>query len=217
MKYDLVIFDLDGTLLNTLADLTDAANHALAAAGMPPRTQEDVRRFIGNGVARLMRLSAPEGTPEDVLAALLADFKARYTAHVNDRTLPYPGVPELLASLRATGIHTAINSNKVDSATRQLWRAHFPEHIELALGERPDIPKKPAPDGAQRLMAHFGASPARTLYVGDGDADILTAANAGIDGAWVSWGYRRPEELADLHIPRRFDTVEALQAFLLAP
>ena len=186
MKYDLVIFDLDGTLLDTLQDLTDAVNCALSEASMQTRSLDFTRRAIGNGVLRLIRAAAPEGTDEDALASLLAAFKARYLAHVNDATLPYPGIPELLDALRTAGIHTAINSNKVDSATRLLWKAHFPDAIELALGEQAGTPKKPAPDGALHIMAAFGATPERTLYVGDGEADILTAQNAGVDCAWVS-------------------------------
>ena len=216
MKYDLVIFDLDGTLLNTLGDLTQATNHALAEAGFPARTEEQVRRAIGNGVARLLRQSAPEGTPEETQASLLAAFKAYYLSHVNDRTLPYPGIPELLAALREKGVHVAVNSNKVDDATRLLCDSHFGGLVELALGERSGMPRKPDPTGARHVMQSFGAAPERTVYVGDGDADLKTAANAGIDAAWVSWGYRRPEELDGLAIPRRFDAVAALGEWLLA-
>lgn len=217
MKYDLAIFDLDGTLLDTLEDLTRAANHALAGAGLPTRTAEQVRRAIGNGVARLIRQSLPEGTPDDTCAALLAEFRAYYAAHLNDRTLPYPGIPGLLGALRAAGTHVAVNSNKPDAATRLLCGSHFGGLVELALGERPDVAKKPAPDGALRIMAAFGAEPGRTIYIGDSDTDIRTAENAGTDAAWVSWGYRRAEELAGLALPRRFDAVEDLSRFLLAP
>ena len=215
MKYDLVIFDLDGTLLNTLGDLTQATNHALAEAGFPARTQEQVRRAIGNGVGRLMRQSAPEGTPEETQASLLAAFKAWYLAHVNDHTLPYPGIPALLTALRDKGVHVAVNSNKVDDATQLLCAHHFGGLVELALGERAGLPRKPDPAGAVHIMRAFGVPPRRTVYLGDGDADLKTAENAGIDAAWVSWGYRRPEELDGLAISRRFDTVEALGAWLL--
>ena len=215
MKYDLVIFDLDGTLLNTLADLTAATNRALTEAGLPLRTEEEVRTFIGGGVARLIRRAAPEGTDDESISALLQRFKEIYVENVNVHTLPYPGIHDLLRALRKRGIHTACNSNKVDAATQLLCRAHFADDIELALGETAGIPKKPAPDGAQRIMAHFGVAPERTLYVGDGDADILTAQNAGIDGAWVTWGFRRREELAGLDLSRAFDTVESLKAYIL--
>ena len=215
MRYDLVIFDLDGTVLNTLDDLTDAVNYAMDKHGFPVHTTEDVRRFIGNGVARAIRLALPEGVSDETHAAALADFKVWYSAHVNDRTRPYPGIPELLQALRDAGVKTAVNSNKMDTATQALCAAHFPGLLDCVLGEKADIPKKPAPDGALMLIQKLGARPERTLYVGDGDTDVLTAQNAGIDGAWVSWGFRKEEELAGLAIPRRFDSVEALRCFIL--
>ena len=215
MKYDLIIFDLDGTILNTLDDLAFACNAALVEAGFPARSREEIRRFIGNGVARLIRRAVPEGTGDDVCERVVARFKAIYLDHVNDHTLPYPGIPELLKALKQQGVRIAVNSNKVDAATQLLIAHHYGGLFDYVLGERPDIPKKPAPDGAQKIMAALNVSPDRVLYVGDGDADIRTAQNANIDGAWVSWGYRRREELTGLKIDRAFDTVEALRAFLM--
>ena len=215
MKYELVIFDLDGTLLNTLDDLAYAANTALAAFGFPRRSTEEVRTFIGNGVARLIRRAVPEGTSDETVSEVLKRFKAIYTENVNVHTVPYPGIPELLDSLRSAGVKCAVNSNKVDNAVRLLCEAHFTGRLDLALGEREGIPKKPAPDGAQYIMNTLSAAPERTLYVGDGDADLLTAENAGIDCAWVSWGYRRREELEGLDIPRSFADVDSLSDFIL--
>ena len=215
MKYELVIFDLDGTLLNTLDDLAASANRALARAGFPARSTEQVRRFIGGGVSRLIHRAVPEGTPEIVCEAVLADFKRDYTENVNVHTRPYPGIAELLVRLRAAGVRTAVNSNKVDNATQLLCRAHFEGLLDMALGEVAGIPRKPAPDGARRIMEALNVAPDKALYVGDGDADLLTAQNAGIDCAWVSWGYRRREELEGLDIPRAFDDVGALSDFIL--
>lgn len=214
MRYDLVIFDLDGTILNTLDDLAEAANRALTEAGYAPRPMDDIRRFIGNGVAKLIRRALPPEAGDDEAARVLASFKAIYLAHVNDRTVPYPGIPELLDAMGQAGVKAAVNSNKVHEATKLLCDVHFGRRIAMALGEQPDIPRKPAPDGAFRIMGALNVQPGRTLYVGDGDADILTAKNAGIDAAWVSWGYRRREELAGLDIPRTFDTVEALRDYI---
>ncbi|MDO4865162.1 MAG: HAD-IA family hydrolase [Clostridia bacterium] len=214
-NFDLVIFDLDGTLLNTLDDLAASTNHALAAHGFPARTTEQVRQAIGNGVRNLIRLSVPEGMPEPVQAHVLADFKAHYTANVSVHTRPYPGILELLRALRAEGVRVAVNSNKVDSAVRLLCEAHFPGLIDFALGEREGIPKKPAPDGVRLIQRELDADSTRTLYVGDGDTDLLTAKNAGISGAWVSWGYRHLDELGGIDLPRAFDTVEALRAYIL--
>ncbi|MBR7187045.1 MAG: HAD family hydrolase [Clostridia bacterium] len=215
MRYNLVIFDLDGTLLNTLDDLADAGNRTLTEIGLPTRPAEEVRAMIGGGVGRLIRRLLPEDTEEAAVQDVIRRFKANYAERVNVHTAPYPGIPELVRALRACGIHTACNSNKLDAATQLLCRAHFGDDIELALGERDDIPRKPAPDGALRIMRALGAEPSRTLYVGDGDADILTAQNAGVDCAWVTWGYRRREEFEGLPISRAFDSAEALQRFIL--
>ena len=215
MKYALVIFDLDGTLLNTLDDLADAANAALAEYAFPPRTTEEIRTFIGNGVSRLIHRAVPEGTDEAVAAAVLARFKAVYTEHVNDKTVPYPGILFLLRELKDRGVRCAVNSNKVDNAVRLLCDAHFDGLLDAVLGERDGIPRKPAPDGARRIMERLNVRPENTLYVGDGDADIRTAQNAGIDCAWVSWGYRRREELTGLDIPHAFETAKALESYIL--
>ena len=215
MRYDLVIFDLDGTILDTLDDLAAAANAALAQGGYPQRTRDEVRRFIGNGVARLMKRALPEGSPDDVCSLALQRFNDYYARHLNDHTVPYDGIADLFASLRGAGVRVAVNSNKPDAAVQSLCRDHFDGLIEMALGERPEIPRKPAPDGARRIMEALGVSAERTLYVGDGDSDILTAEKAGVDGAWVSWGFRRREELTGLRIPHAFDSIASLKTFLL--
>ncbi len=215
MKYELAIFDLDGTILDTLDDLTDAVNIALDEAGFPRRSRDEVRRFIGNGVVNLIRRAVPEHAPQAVQEAILRRFRAIYTEHINDRTAPFEGMPQLVLALRGAGIRVAVNSNKPDAATKLLCAAHYGDAVELALGERPDIPKKPAPDGALHIMRALNVPASRTLYVGDGDADIRTAENAGIDCAWVSWGYRRREELDGLAIPHAFDSPRALMKFIL--
>ena len=215
MRYDLVIFDLDGTLLDTLDDLAAAVNHALGLHGFPPRRRDEVRRLIGNGVASTIRRAVPEGTDDDTCRQVLADFKGYYLQNVNVHTRPFDGVVELLDALNAAGVRVAANSNKVDSAVKELCEVHFGSRVALALGERPEIPKKPAPDGAYRVIEALGASRERTLYVGDGEADLLTAQNAGIDCAWVSWGYRNRDELSEMNIPNAFDTAEALREFIL--
>ena len=215
MKYELVIFDLDGTLLDTLDDLAAAANSALERHGFPKKERDEVRRMIGNGVASMIQRAVPEGTDEGTCADVLADSTAIYTADYNVHTRPFPGVDALLDDLTAAGVKAAMNSNKVDAIVKALAEAHFRDKLTLAMGEREGIPKKPAPDGALQIMRQLGASPARTLYVGDGETDIQTAYNAGIDCAWVSWGYRRREELGGLTVPHAFTTVPALRAFIL--
>ena len=215
MKYDLAIFDLDGTVLDTLEDLSSAVNFALEKHGFPPRTLDEARRFVGNGVANLIARALPEGTPEAERVRVLSDFKARYREHINDRTRPYPGIPELLGDLRRAGVRVGINSNKFDAALQNLCRIHFPGLYDIAAGESETTPKKPDPTAAKRMMEAFGASPARTIYIGDSAVDLHTARNAGCDAAWVSWGFRRREEMDDLAGAHCFESVEALQAFLL--
>lgn len=216
MKYDLVIFDLDGTVLNTLRDLSNAVNYALAQHGFPERTLDEARRFIGNGVANLISRSVPEGTGDAERASVLADFKARYREHIDDCTLPYPGIPEMLTALRGAGIRVGINSNKFDAALQNLCRIHFPGLYDIAAGEGEATPKKPDPTAARRMMEAFGAAPGRTIYIGDSSVDIHTARNAGCAAAWVAWGFRRREEMEDLEGVPYFDRVEDLQAYLLS-
>ncbi|MBQ6120935.1 MAG: HAD family hydrolase [Clostridia bacterium] len=215
MKYELVIFDLDGTLLDTLDDLTRAVNYALERQGFPLRTSGEVRRMIGNGIANTMRCAIPDGSGEEASRQALADFKDYYLSHVNVSTRPFDGIPALLDAMGDAGILAAVNSNKVDSATRALCEAHLPGKLACILGELPELPKKPAPDGALRIIRQLGANPRRTLYVGDGETDVQTAANAGIDCAWVAWGYRSRSELGELDVPHALASVQELRSFIL--
>lgn len=214
-RYDAVIFDLDGTLLNTLDDLAAAVNYALAAAGLPARTTEEVRTFVGNGVKLLVHRAVPAGTSPEAEAACLAVFKERYRSHMGDKTAPYPGVVEALKALRARGCKLAVCSNKFDAAVEGLAHDYFPGLLDAAAGENEagGVPKKPHPAMVLRVMETLGAHPARTVYVGDSDVDIDTAKNAGIPCVSVTWGFRdrafllahgasvfidRPEELLKL-------------------
>ncbi len=215
MRYDLVIFDLDGTLLDTVEDLRGALNHALVGAGYAPKSRDEMKRIIGGGVYNHVVKALPKGTKKAVVDRVFADFKAYYDAHCNVSTVPFPGIPELLADLKAAGLKVAVNSNKLDANSRELIGAHFGALVDMAIGDREGVPRKPAPDSALEIMAALGAKPERTLYVGDGDADLLTARNAGVDAAWVSWGYRTAGDLAGLQIPRRFDNAGALRGFIL--
>lgn len=215
MKYKLVIFDLDGTVLDTIQDLANAVNAALEMHGHPTHSTEAVRRMVGNGVANLISRATPPETSEAECAAVLADFKAYYKEHVNDCTRPYKGIPELLRALKDAGIKIGINSNKYDAALQNLCRIHFDGLYDYAVGESEMTPKKPDPTAAQRIMDAVGAAPAETIYIGDSNVDLNTAANAGVDSAWVSWGFRRIDEMSDCTITRAFDSADALQQFLL--
>ena len=182
-----ILFDLDGTLLNTLEDLADSTNAALAQLGYPARTLEEVRRFVGNGALRLMEQAVPEGG--DVLSAYNA-FRAYYDAHSQIKTAPYPGILEALATIQETH-PVAIVSNKPDSAVKILCSQYFPGIY--ARGESPDCPRKPAPDMVFMAMQALGCS--RCIYVGDSEVDVLTAKNAGVPCLSVLWGFRDKEQI----------------------
>ncbi len=213
-RFDTAIFDLDGTLLDTLQDLADSTNYALAVNHMPTRTVDEVRRFVGNGVALLMARAVPEGTPPEAEAKALADFRAHYINNMEHKTAPYPGIPELLGALSAAGFHLAVVSNKFDGAVKGLCHNFFPDTIPVAIGESPSVAKKPAPDTVLRAMAELGCDPARAVYIGDSDVDILTAQNAGLPCISVSWGFRDTAFLEAHGAQRIVDTPEQLLAAL---
>ena len=185
-----ILFDLDGTLLDTLDDLLDATNYALAHHGYPPRTKPELRRFVGNGAMNQIRLSLPEGCSPEEVQAVLDTYKPYYTAHCQNKTAPYPGIPEALAELKAK-YPIAIVSNKPDAAVKALCADFFPGIYSL--GETPDCPRKPAPDMVYKAMAAIGAD--RCIYVGDSEVDVITAGNAGVPCLSVLWGFRDKEDM----------------------
>lgn len=189
-KYDTILFDLDGTLLDTLEDLTDSVNDALAFYGLPARRMGEVRRFVGNGVARLMELSVPGGRAHPQFEACLAEFRCRYAKNMRNKTRPYPGIEELLRRLSGEGCALAVVSNKFDRAVKELCRLYFGEYIKTAIGESEGVAKKPAPDTVFRALAELGSCPERTIYIGDSEVDVQTAKNAGVTCIGVTWGFR---------------------------
>lgn len=195
MKYSAIIFDLDGTLLNTLEDLMDAANYALAQYGYPARTLDEIRRFVGNGVRNLMQRALPEGAAVSIFEEILSAFRSYYTAHCEDKTHAYEGVLELLRHLKDSGCKIAIVSNKLDSAVKELNQTYFSDYVQAAIGEKEGIRRKPAPDMVENALSELNASKKETVYIGDSDVDIETAANAGLDCISVSWGFRDAEFL----------------------
>ena len=187
-----ILFDLDGTLLNTLEDLLDATNYALKVHGFPPRTLPELRRFVGNGAYNQMRLSVPEGTPPEKIQQVLDTYKPYYTAHCQHKTRPYDGIPEALAILKEK-YPLAIVSNKPDAAVKALCADYFPGIY--ALGETADCPRKPAPDMVFRAMAAIGCD--TCIYVGDSEVDAATAKNADVPCLAVTWGFRDREDLLE--------------------
>jgi phosphoglycolate phosphatase len=190
--YTTYIFDLDGTLLDTLDDLAASVNYALRTHGMPAHSTDDVRRFVGNGVRKLMERAVPDGADNPLFEEAFATFRQHYMTHSLDTTRPYKGVPETLAALKARGCRLAVVSNKMMAATQSLCSHFFPDTIEVAIGEHEaeGIRKKPAPDTVIAALDALGVGKERAVYVGDSDVDIQTAANAGLPCISVLWGFR---------------------------
>lgn len=197
MKYRTILFDLDGTLLNTIDDLADAGNRLCAARGWPTHTAAQYKYFVGNGIPKLIERITPETlrTP-----ALLDDayrqFDADYQQHMLDKTAPYPGMPALLKSLHSARLQLAVFSNKDDALANGVVAHYFDMSVfSVVRGALPGVPHKPAPQGTLALMKTLGADPAETLYVGDSNVDVATAKNAGLPCCGVLWGFRTREEL----------------------
>ncbi len=193
MKYDSVIFDLDGTLLDTLEDLWASVNFALNAFGMPERSIEEVRAFVGNGIGNLIKRAVPEGCSDCLCGEVLDAFKSHYKDHSRDMTRPYEGIIPLLERLKAEGVKTAIVSNKADFAVQALVPVYFDGLIDVAVGELSGVPRKPEPDTVHLAMEKLSAK--RAVYVGDSEVDVKTAKNAGLDGIFVTWGFRSEDVL----------------------
>lgn len=192
---DTIIFDLDGTLLNTLEDLTDSVNYAMEKFGFPVHTIEEIRSFVGNGAPKLIERSIPQGTENPSYEAVLAAFKEHYAAHCEDKTKPYEGVMELLAQLKEKGCRMAVVSNKFDGAVKRLCKKYFGSYLETAIGESADVKRKPAPDTVYRALHELSCDGSRAVYVGDSEVDIQTARNASLPCISVTWGFRTEEQL----------------------
>lgn len=184
------IFDLDGTLLNTLDDLWASVNHSLAQNYLPPRSKEEVRSFLGNGAKELLRKSVPSDCDTQTFEQVFSCFRQHYVAHAMDTTRPYEGVIELLAQLKNKGIRTAIVSNKPDAAVQELYHHFFEDVVDIAIGECPEVRRKPSPDMLLKALEQLGCSQEDALYVGDSEVDIATASNSGLPCISVSWGFR---------------------------
>lgn len=195
MKFNTVIFDLDGTLLNTLDDLRDSLNEVLASKGYALRTLEEVRRFVGNGVRNLVRRSLPAECTDDEVTLIMEEFKENYKHNMQNKTRPYNGIMELLLDLNRFNYKIAIVSNKYDAAVKELSRTYFGNLIPVAIGETSEIKRKPAPDSIYTAVKELGSDLRFTVLVGDSETDVRTAKNAGIPCIGVTWGFRCREVL----------------------
>ncbi len=188
--FDTYIFDLDGTLLSTLGDLAASCNYALRTNGMPERTVDEVRQFVGNGVKKLMERAIPGGLAHEKFDKTFADFRQHYMVHNLDTTQPYPHVMEMLEELKKRGKKVAVVSNKFYAATQALCRHFFGDLVDVAIGEREDIRRKPAPDTVNEALLQLHADRKKAVYIGDSDVDVMTAQNSGMPCISVLWGFR---------------------------
>lgn len=195
MEHKAFIFDLDGTLLNTLEDLKNSVNFAMRSMGYPEHTLEQVRMFIGNGIAMLIKRAVPQGTDEFDEKKTLGIFTEHYNAHLNDCTAPYPGVTESLTALKNRGVKIGVVTNKNDDSAKMLIVRYFGNLVDVTLGHLDGMPSKPNPEALLRVMSDLGVNAEETLYFGDSDVDVLTAKNAGVKCVGASWGFRSEDVL----------------------
>ena len=196
-KYSTYIFDLDGTLLDTLTDLTNSANFAVQSVGCPTHTKQEVCSFVGNGIKKLIKRALPADATDEMFETAFSNFKSHYKEHCLDNTCPYDGIMDMLKALKASGKKVGVVSNKADFATRELCNDIFGDLVDFCAGERQGVERKPAPDTVLKAMDFLGAKPEDCVYIGDSDVDVKTAANAGIDCISVLWGFRSEKFLTE--------------------
>lgn len=216
MAYKAVLFDMDGTVLDTLTDLANAANTAMRQFGLPEVSREKVRASLGNGADRLIRACVPAGTEEELVRRVVAWYRPWYEAHCCIETRPYPGILPLMERLKARGIRQAIISNKADAAVQELAERFFPGLLEAAVGESRTVRCKPDPDAVLAAAERMGVAAADCVYVGDTEIDVATARNAGMDCLTVSWGFRSEEQLFAAGAGSIAHTAEELEEQILA-
>lgn len=190
MKISTVVFDLDGTLMDTLQDLAESTNYALGAYGFPQHSIEAIRSFVGNGVRKLIERAVPQGTENPLFEEVFRTFKEHYVAHCRDHSGLYAGISEMLQALADSGYRLAVVSNKLQAGVTELQQYYFSSWIQVAVGERPEVRRKPAPDMVLQAVNELGADLRETVYVGDSDVDIETARQCGIPCISVLWGFR---------------------------
>lgn len=213
-KITTIIWDLDGTLLNTLEDLTDSVNYMLSIHNYPQRSIEEIRSFVGNGLAKLTERALPDTVTPEEYNTCLSEFKAYYKMHMQDKTGPYEGILDVLKTLQTKGYHMAVVSNKADAAVKELIPIYFGDLLPVAIGDMEGREKKPAPDSVYEAMKQLGVTKEDCIYIGDSDVDVNTAKNSGIPGIAVLWGFRTKEQLEAVGATMFAETPEDLIALL---
>ena len=213
---DTIVFDLDGTLLNTLEDLKDSVNYALSRQNFPLRSLTEIRSFVGNGIRLLMERAVPENTDAETFEICFKDFCDYYKIHMEDKTAPYDGINEMLKSVKNAGFKTAIVTNKADFAAQDLCKRMFGDTIDLVVGSVDDRPNKPAPDGVYYALEVLNSKLENTIFVGDADTDIITAKNAGLPSIGVLWGFRDREIIENEGAEYIVETVKDLEKLLIS-
>ena len=209
-----VVFDMDGTILDTLEDLRSSVNHALREHGLPERSSAEIRSFLGSGMVYLIHRAVPEGTDPETEASVLASHKAYYPMHCAEQTKPYPGICELLSSLRDAGILTAVVSNKSDPNVQALVKDYFDGLFTVAVGARDGIPRKPSPELVEIALSELGVSKSDAVYIGDSDIDVATARNAGLSMITVLWGFRDKPQLIEAGAERFAENMDDVKRML---
>ena len=213
-RYKAIIFDLDGTLLDTLADLAEGTNYALRVNGFPERTLDEIRRFVGNGARKLIERAVPDGQAEAALEKVRQDFNVYYKVHCKDHTGPYPGIMEMLQELVQQGYSLGVVSNKPDFAVQELIPEYFPGIFTSVSGERQGVAKKPAPDLIREAMKNLQADSSNAVYVGDSEVDLEAAANAGIPCISVAWGFKGKKFLEEQQAEMIIEKPSEIQKYL---
>ncbi|MCM1544326.1 MAG: HAD-IIIA family hydrolase [Ruminococcus sp.] len=213
--YKAVIFDLDGTLLNTLNDLASSVNFALGEFGFPKRTTDEIRRFVGNGVIRLMQRATPDDIDEVTFEKCFGCFRAHYLEHMQDSTVPYDGIMAALETLKKHGIKTAVVSNKLHSGVVELCKEFFGDNLTCSFGVEVEEERKPAPLNVFKAFKQLTVTAEDAIYVGDSEVDVQTAANAGLDCIGVTWGFRDREELIEAGAKFIIDKPDEIEALVV--
>lgn len=196
-KINTVVFDMDGTTLDTLIDLAGAVNYVLKKYNMPTHEPNEFRQFFGNGIKYAFKCAVPKGTPLEVIDEMLPTFKSYYDIHCLDNTRPYNGILELMKVLKKHQYKIAIVSNKIDSAVQELHQRFFKDYVDIAIGEKPGIARKPAPDMVDEVLSKLGSQKDEAVYIGDSEVDYQTAINSNLSCILVLWGFRDKEQLKD--------------------